>query len=64
MQQIHGQERSLGRIRSQCSFTEVPDPFWRFLLENWTVLAVGFPFSLPVRICSQDGPDGKYLCPV
>lgn len=60
-QQIHGQEQSLGRIWSQCSFTEGPDYFWLFLLENRTVLAMGFPFSLPVRICSQNGHDGKGL---
>lgn len=33
------------------SFTEGPDDFWLFL-GNWTVLAVRFSFSLPVRICS------------
>lgn len=64
MQQIHRHERSLGRIRSQCSFTKGSDHFWLFLLENWIVLAVVFPFFLPVRICPQDGPDGKYLCHV
>lgn len=60
-QQIHAQERSQGRIWSQCSFMECPDDFQLFL-ETWTVLAVGFPFSLPGRICSQNGHDGRAWC--